>query len=263
MFSLPWGCEIKVDPRKAIGRSIAQTGIYELATSELLWRLLQPGDQALDIGANIGYMTGLMGMRVGRAGKVYAFEPHPQLFRQLAENVDRLRATNNFGQVELYERAVSDCSTRVNLLAPNEFNKNDGLARVVATDCAGGDLIPVQAVTLDALLADRGVFAVAKIDVEGHELKVIQGGAQLFADKVMHVVFEDHAGPSSPVCQLLQKMGFSILQFGWSLRRLIFASLGNGSLSRRYDAPNFIATKHPNDVLELCRVGGWQVLRRR
>jgi FkbM family methyltransferase len=260
---LPWGCEIKLDARKTIGRSIAQTGIYDLALSELLWRLIQPGEQVLDIGANVGYTTALMGSRVGTRGKVLAFEPHPLLFRQLVENVGRFRKRYDFGNIELYENAVSNRAGNVTLVCPAEFMSNDGVAQVADWVVASGDEIQVQAIILDELLNDRGCFTVAKIDVEGHELQVLQGGATTFQDRVTHVVFEEHRGPGSPVCQLLESMGFRLLQFGWSLRSLLISDPIGSKLARSYEAPNFIATRKPDEVCERCRERGWHVLQQR
>ncbi len=262
-FRLPWGCEIKVDARKTIGKSIAQTGIYDLALSELLWRLIRPGDQVLDIGANVGYVTALMGTRVGALGKVLAFEPHPALFQQLVENAARNRTKADFGAIELFEKAVSDRAGKVSLACPDEFSHNDGVACVADSATGTAEMIQVDAVTLDELLAMRGPFELAKIDVEGHELQVLRGGARTFQECVTHVVFEEHRGPGSPVCHWLEAAGFRLLQFGWSLRRLVVAEPVGMPLARSYEAPNLIATRNPELVLERCRVGGWQVLQQR
>ena len=40
-----------------LGRCLATTGIYNLAVSELLFRLIRPGDLVIDAGANVGYMS--------------------------------------------------------------------------------------------------------------------------------------------------------------------------------------------------------------
>jgi FkbM family methyltransferase len=52
----------------------------------VLWRLLDRGDTAADAGANIGVMTSLMAVRAGPTGCVHAFEPHPEIFEELAAN---------------------------------------------------------------------------------------------------------------------------------------------------------------------------------
>ena len=109
---LPWGLPIRVFPNETIGSCIWRTGVHDLVASEALWRLLDPGETAVDIGANIGYMTGLMARRAGPRGRVIALEPHPDIFAELQRNVgewgrspalrpsicaNRLRATMGVG----------------------------------------------------------------------------------------------------------------------------------------------------------------------
>ncbi len=48
-----WGVRIKADPHQAIGRSILTTGPYDLAVSETIARLVDPGDHVIDAGTNI------------------------------------------------------------------------------------------------------------------------------------------------------------------------------------------------------------------
>jgi hypothetical protein len=56
-----WGISVIADPAKMIGRSLFTTGIYDIAVSEVLARLIKPGDTVVDAGANVGYMTLLAG----------------------------------------------------------------------------------------------------------------------------------------------------------------------------------------------------------
>jgi len=69
---LPWGSSIYVKPGHHIGRAIWHLGLYDLTVSEALWRLVDAGELAVDIGANIGYMTGVMSVKVGSTGRVLA-----------------------------------------------------------------------------------------------------------------------------------------------------------------------------------------------
>src|ERR1700682_4087610 len=66
---LPWGTSIYVHPEHHIGRAIWHLGLYDLAVTEALWRLVDSGELAVDIGANIGYMTGVMAVRAGASGR--------------------------------------------------------------------------------------------------------------------------------------------------------------------------------------------------
>src|SRR5687767_12151125 len=61
----PWGNLMEIDTNETIGNAIFSTGIYDLALSETLWRLIQPGDFVLDVGANIGFITSLCSYKTG------------------------------------------------------------------------------------------------------------------------------------------------------------------------------------------------------
>src|SRR5207253_2638751 len=65
-LQVTWGASLLADPTKTIGRSIRTTGIYDIGVSELLARLIRPGDTTIDVGANVGYMTLLMGALAGK-----------------------------------------------------------------------------------------------------------------------------------------------------------------------------------------------------
>jgi FkbM family methyltransferase len=205
-----------------------------------------------------------MGARVGIGGTVFAFEPHPALFERLAENVEQCRESTEFGEVKLYQAAVGDRSRPVRLVCPDGFEDNDGIAHVAENGTAtAGIEIQVPGVTLDEVLGKCGIFSLAKIDVEGHELAVLKGGEHIFRDRVTHVIFEEHRGHSSEVCALLVSFGFSLLQFSWSMRGLCIGPIDGRCKARSYEAPNYIATKDPQDVFARCCERGWHVLRRR
>src|SRR6185369_9299739 len=108
LLTLPWGLPIEVDTREDIGRAIWSLGLYDLAVSETLWRLLAPGDLSVDAGANIGYMTSIMALRTGPSGSVLAFEPHPEVFRRLTENVLRFHRYPSLAAIETSPLALGE-----------------------------------------------------------------------------------------------------------------------------------------------------------
>lgn len=71
---------------------------------EIAWmrRVVRPGSQVLDIGANIGFCTFLLSDLVGSGGHVYAFEPEPTNFKHLSAIADDRQ------NVTLVPKAVSD-----------------------------------------------------------------------------------------------------------------------------------------------------------
>jgi FkbM family methyltransferase len=128
-------------------------------------RLIQPGDVVLDLGANIGFYTTLFAELVGEEGAVHAFEPDAQNFLRL-----QLR-TNGLCQVLLAQKAVSD-RQGVATLYRSRANRSHSLCKPVwdSTLCSS-----VEVTTVDANLADRLSVDFVKVDVEGHEGKVLDG----------------------------------------------------------------------------------------
>jgi len=64
---------------------------------------LREGFVVLDIGANVGLISLLAAKRVGGTGRVYAFEPVPEIFVRLQENI----ALNGFNNIEPVPLALS------------------------------------------------------------------------------------------------------------------------------------------------------------
>jgi tRNA G37 N-methylase Trm5 len=74
--------------QEGIDFSIFLLGGFELATLRLHDSILGPGDSVLDVGANIGAHTLPFARLLGKAGRVYAFEPTQFAFEQLRRNVN-------------------------------------------------------------------------------------------------------------------------------------------------------------------------------
>src|ERR1700684_4269079 len=95
LVMLPWGSELEVDAQDTVGHALLRQGLYDIVSSEVLWRLTAPGDTAFDVGANVGYFASLMGRQEGPPGPVIAFEPHPYTFSILQRNVQRSTSTSS------------------------------------------------------------------------------------------------------------------------------------------------------------------------
>lgn len=127
-------------------------------------------DMVLDIGANIGQMSVYY---ADWAKTVWSFEPLPHLFDIALENVSQ----NSLANVEVHNLAVGDKECDLFMKA---VSTNDGASFV--TQKAGKDLVKVRSITLDSLLDDIPTWKrvdYIKIDVEGYEPFVIQGGKKL------------------------------------------------------------------------------------
>src|SRR5438132_410369 len=87
IVELPWGAPVKVRIAENVGSSIIYYGIFDKIVPEAIWRLLDEGETAVDIGANIGQNSSAMAFKSGPRGRVVSFEPHPITFAELQQNV--------------------------------------------------------------------------------------------------------------------------------------------------------------------------------
>lgn len=252
---------LHVDPTRDIGRSIVATGLFDLAVSEALVRLVPPAGTLVDAGANIGYMTLLGAMAAGTGGTVHAFEPHPGLFGQLARNVRDAPGASRLATVTLHNVALGAETGDARLLLPAGFDDNDGIARIVVDPGAADRTVVVPMRRLDDVVGDLMVD-VLKMDVEGHEPHVLAGAARLLRhQRIRHVVFEDHDVTHSPAVRVLREAGYALFALGWTVRRLRLEPLSSAGLARSYEAPNFVATLDERGLHEACAAKGWRTLR--
>lgn len=259
VVTLPWGTKIKVNISENIGRSIYLHGIYEIVVSEVLWRLLRPGDIAFDVGAHIGYMTSLMAARVGAAGCVLAFEPHPELFEELEHNIGYIERANGGFSVEPFNLALSRKPGRATLVCPEGFASNRGLASLTTASSADGFSVPTE--TLDRYIGSSGRVDLVKLDVEGHELSVLQGARHaLRGHRMKHVVYECHDGVSSPIHPYLTDFGYAVLALGWRRFGLKISEYPKTPDWRPNDTPCFLATLDKPVVRKALSRTGWRVL---
>lgn len=210
---LPWGLRIKINPHETIGYDIASQGLYEIGVTETLWRLTEPGDLAIDAGANIGYTASILGRRVGPKGKVICFEPHPDVFDSLKENVEVWKKDARCGAFVLHQAALGNANGRASLQTNDWFLTNRGTAWVSNKVEATPDLrivdVPIR--NLDSLLSEDETIGVLKIDVQGSELSVLQGMTRLLSrHAVRDIVFEEERIFPAPTHEYVKSQGYSL-----------------------------------------------------
>lgn len=150
---------------------------YRLHTEKLeiktLMRLDLEGATALDIGANKGIYCFWMLRAVGRAGRVVAFEPQPEM----AEAIRQKQARFGWGNLKVVNVALSQAEGKLHLARDRI---GDGSASLEASrHRAGQDTFEVPVSRLDALAGDLlANLRFIKCDVEGHERSVFGGGEQ-------------------------------------------------------------------------------------
>jgi FkbM family methyltransferase len=157
---------------------------YQPGITRLLETLLRPGDQYVDVGANIGLTALLARSRIGEAGKGVAFEPNPAAFARLQSNFEMNRVTN----FQLVPRAVADSESVLTLFVP----RDEMLLGTFVPEKAEGTRVEVRTEPADRYVADFEAEkpTLIKIDVEGYELQVLRGIRSLLARPNAMVVTE-------------------------------------------------------------------------
>jgi len=263
MAQLPWGAKIRVHPGENVGCEIYNYGIFDKIVPECIARLLDAGETGMEIGANIGQNCLLMAAVTGSTGRVLAFEPHPEIFAELEFNCAN-SLEKNWAKIQLEQVALSDISGERILFTPEKFGTNRGSASLrEAKNCQTATKVNVR--QLDDYVSQFSRVHVCKIDVEGCELKVLQGGQKALSNKVVRdIIFEDFSPQPSSVTLFLQAFGFTVFELhqAWvqpHLRPIPFSGF-YGTKSFSY---NFLATLEPARAIERFRFTGWHCFRSR
>ena len=148
--------------------------------------LAQPGDIVFDVGANIGVYS----IRQAKQGAiVYAFEPNPDAFSRLKQNIP----LNSLENVTLTPKAVHCDSSKVTFF----MNPRSTVAGKVAG--AEEQLNKLHCVDIEAVSLDEFAktikcpsISILKIDTEGHELEVLEGATATLA-KTEKIILEYHS----------------------------------------------------------------------
>lgn len=184
-----------------IGRNIYKTGTYDPFLSKwLIERFNGSGGNFIDIGANLGYFTCLLGRLAGPTGRVVSVEPEPNNLALLQENV----ANNSLAEiVKIFPVAVGseDGSATLNLYK----NSNRGRHSIVGKGFGNQIEVPVRKLDslIDQVFQPHETIDFFKIDVEGYEPYVIQGAPKTLS-RVQSMVMEyapyilKHAGADLP-----------------------------------------------------------------
>jgi FkbM family methyltransferase len=147
-------------------------------------KLVRPGQNVIDIGANYGVYTLPMAAKVGAKGPVWAFEPASSTAQFLGQGIK----ANAFENVTLLQKAVSSQPGSALL----SLQHNSELNSIMHDQDSAAESETVSLVTLDECM-DRFHWSdidLIKIDAEGEENNILKGGHRFFADRTPLVQFE-------------------------------------------------------------------------
>lgn len=158
-----------------------------------LGQFVRRGDLVFDVGANVGEYA-LTFQQLGC--RVVAVEPNPQLASRIPGIVEQAAVSARPGEAVL----LIGKRDREATIDPGYTTLLRGRGEELAE-------VPVPVTTLDALADKHGRPAFVKIDVEGHELRVLEG----MSFTPPKLSFEYHpalAGTAASCLELLEQRGY-------------------------------------------------------
>ncbi|MEN3045040.1 MAG: FkbM family methyltransferase [Candidatus Hydrothermales bacterium] len=161
----------------------------------------------IDIGADIGYYSILIGNKFKGKIKIFSFEPVPYNFELLEQNIK----INNLTEIiKPFNFALSDSEENLTI---NYSQTSPGESSIVNIP-HGSKKITIKTKRLDEVIKnDIKNFDVIfiKIDVEGFEERVLKGAEKILKinSKEIILLVEDFINPS--IKEFLKKSGFKFL----------------------------------------------------
>lgn len=203
-------------------RELRRAGEFPLESAmvERIDRSLRPGDRVYDIGANIGLISLVLGLRRrGSACAFHCFEPEPRNHQQLSRNIE---ANELASKLEPHRLALgrADGSAELHIRGTAGEGRHS-----IAENRGATGAIEVQVQTIASFSAAHGGPPdVIKIDVEGAEGDVLAGMEGMPESDLPREVFleihnkgmRDRMPDGTPIAAWLVARGYGV---AWEQRR--------------------------------------------
>ena len=204
---------------QGLSRTLLLFGRREEDHRIILEKVLCEGMTVLDIGANIGYYALMEHHLVGPSGRIVAVEPSPDNTKLLERNV----ALNGCDNITVFQGAVSDVNEVRTFHLSNFSNLHTFHTDGINTNHLSGRTVEVQTRTVPEVMNGFGRPDLIRMDVEGHEVEVINGmlDAVEGGDMSPIILFETHRtryGPDHDMAGPLRRL------FGCGYRARYLAS---------------------------------------
>jgi len=182
--------------------------LEQRAIESYLRRELRPGDTFIDVGSNYGHLSILASFLVGKAGRVIAFDANEPLANVLSDYCKGCELQN----VRVYAVGLGDAEVNDDLLVDPKY-PGQSFVRGAARE-ADGDRSQVVRCAIqkgDRALQGKDLpgRVCLKVDVEGYEIRVLKGLAEILAKSVDHAIVEvspQWIGGAAGVCELIAIM---------------------------------------------------------
>lgn len=216
-----------------------------------LQRFLTKDDIFLDIGAHVGLFSLYASPILGKGGKIFAFEPTNTTFARLQQNI----ALNSFSNITPINKALSNCDGSAQLQVTLDGHDAWNSLAKPSEGCVS-KTEEVTVTKLDSFISEISQNEIhkikfLKIDVEGWEIPVLEGGKEFLSSPVAPTLLveftEKNAQNAGYTCVQLYEM---LISFGYDMYTYDKESntLIPEPLRATYPYVNVIATKNLAEI---------------
>lgn len=200
------------NPGQALGR-------YEPIQEGVISDLLKRSEYFWDVGAHVGWYTLMANKLMPTSGKIFSFEPNPHNVALLETNISLNRPSRIF----VLQQAISDKSGSAIFTGASQTGRLNPSTQQDQVS------VTVKTNSLDKLVEELGHTPdLIKMDIEGAELKALEGAGSLLSSGDTTFVLSAH---------------------GWQLKDACVDLLSK----YRYDTSMLISNQDDGDYLILCK----------
>jgi FkbM family methyltransferase len=158
---------------------------YEKEDSEMLFNLIDSDNIIFDIGANVGWYS-IHIANILKKGVVYCFEPIPETYNKLQNNI----AVNNLTNIQPIQLALSEKTQTLSFFYSPKQTGASSYRNI--TENENAIHLELKSISLDEFVEEKNIQKIdlIKCDVEGAELFVYQGGLKSI-EKYKPIVFTE------------------------------------------------------------------------
>ncbi|MBT3557326.1 MAG: FkbM family methyltransferase [Rhodospirillales bacterium] len=194
---------------------------------DFLRRFLQSGMRVIDIGAAFGAFSLPMAKAVGQSGRVWSYEPTSGTATALKRSSDE----NGFDWQEVIQAAVSNTEgvATLNLYDSAEFNCLSAHGDEFSDVPLGSEAVPVCTLAMEDTRQEFGPIDFVKIDAEGEEYNILEGGRELFLNPngsrpVVLIEISNGENRDWGLANKIERMGYELYQLAPGPNVLVPAS---------------------------------------